>query len=164
MANDLAITDIPDLRPAYSVPFGPAPARPGSLGFPRLAFAAGSPPIKEGLLHSEWFANWFRSLRPASNEEGYVEQIIAFKCDLEQTEAARRLMETERSSRHGGKSEGLDSNPPPSADAVVECEFHAQTPAGFDFDAKRPLMIGKQRFKLRIAFEALGHVGHGRAR
>lgn len=57
----------------------------------------------------------------------------------------------------------LDAHATPNANTVAEREFRAQAPAGLHFDAKRLFIVCKKRFQLRIALEALGHVGHGRA-
>lgn len=47
---------------------------------------------------------------------------------------------------NGCKLDGSESNAsaPSEPDAVVEGEFHTQTAAGFNLDAKRLLLIGKE--------------------
>lgn len=56
-----------------------------------------------------------------------------------------------------------DPNAASPADAMAECEFRSEAPAGIGMNAKLALAASEERFELRIAFEALGHVGHGRA-
>src|SRR4051794_40493384 len=68
--------------------------------------------------------------------------------------------------RAGGKSDGSNSDAQASAkvDAEAEGELVAKPAARFERDAKLLLAVGEDRFQLRIAFEASGHVPHRRAR
>lgn len=65
---------------------------------------------------------------------------------------------------NGGKSGGSDPDAASSANAVAEREFRAEAAARSGVNAEITLAVGKHGFKLRIAFKALGHIGHGRTR
>ena len=47
---------------------------------------------------------------------------------------------------------------------MIEGEFQPEAAARVDPDAEVSLVVGEDRFKLRIAFEALRHIAHRRPR
>lgn len=79
-------------------------------------------------------------------------------------EAIRFVASADRGVETAANRQVLDPNAPPLTDTVAEGEFRAQTTTRLHVDAKLALAVRKQGFKLRIAFKALGHVGHSGAR
>lgn len=79
-------------------------------------------------------------------------------------EAIRFVASAGRGVETAANRQVLDPNAPPLTDAMAEVEFRAQATASIGVNAEIALAAGEEGFQLRVAFEALGHLGHGRAR
>lgn len=109
-----------------------------------------------------------RMIRSGSDITACTSLVLVDFCWTDRTNPCRRQIRFVVSATYGAETaanrHALDPNAPPFTDAMAEGEFRAQAATRLHVDAKLAFAICQQGFELRIAFEALGHIGHGRAR